>query len=64
LKSPITKYWDKTGEAVRSGINALIKDTDSYIDKLRKEANTEYDIESLDRCMSVIDRIKSACDKA
>lgn len=60
LKSPITKYWDNTGEAVRCGINGLIKDTDSYIDKLRKEANTEYDIESLERCMSVIDRIKSA----
>ncbi|NNN90589.1 hypothetical protein FKN13_24710, partial [Vibrio sp. 2-2(9)] len=59
LKSPITKYWDNTAKAVRSGINGLIKDTDSYIEKLRKQANTEYDIESLDKCMSVIDKIKS-----
>lgn len=60
LEDPISKFWDSTASAVRQGIDSLIKDTDVYIDRLRKEANTEYDIAALEACIEVIEKMKSA----
>ena len=53
LIEPIDKYWDGTQEAVRAGLAALIKESEEQLTSLRKDAETIYDVQEINRCLDV-----------
>jgi len=56
VEKPIADFWDNTEKAMNAGLKELIEQTDEYLESLKKDATTEYDISQLDNCIDTVNQ--------
>lgn len=54
IEKAISDFWDNTAEAIKAGLEELIVQTDEYIEKLKSDAEIQYDAQELERCIATI----------
>lgn len=54
IEKAISDFWDSTAKAIKAGLKELIIQTDDYIEKLKLDAEIQYDAQELERCIVFI----------
>ncbi|MBE8570381.1 hypothetical protein, partial [Vibrio sp. OPT46] len=50
--------WNNTETAIQAGLDELVEQTEEYINKLKEDAATEYDIDELKRSVEALVEIR------
>ena len=54
IEKAISDFWNSTAKAIKAGLEELIIQTDDYIEKLKSDAEVQYDAQELERCIVLI----------
>ncbi|MFH4813007.1 hypothetical protein WL057_20305 [Vibrio alginolyticus] len=58
IEDCIAKFWNNTETAIQAGLDELVEQTEEYINKLKEDAATEYDIDELKRSVEALVEIR------
>ncbi|MBE8573322.1 hypothetical protein, partial [Vibrio sp. OPT46] len=50
--------WNNTETAIQAGLDELVEQTEEYINKLKEDAATDYDIDELKRSVEALVEIR------
>lgn len=54
IEKAISDFWNSTAKAIKAGLEELITQTDDYIEKLKSDAEVQYNSQELERCIVLI----------
>jgi hypothetical protein len=63
MESNITTFWDSTKVAIKSGLESLQAQTEEHIEQMKADAEIEYDVDALDKCVVVVETAKASLAK-
>nr|MCC4883130.1 dynamin family protein [Vibrio splendidus] len=58
IETCIDKFWGNTQTAIQHGLDELVQQTDEYIDNLKADAATDYDISEIKLSVEALDMLR------